>query len=45
MTAQSRRDLLSQLCNLSHLIENVTEIGYATEGVVASRHVHQLAEK
>ena len=40
-----KTDLLSRFKNLDDLIDRISEVGYLSEGAVACKFVHQIAEK
>ena len=40
-----KTDILSQFKNLDDLIANVHKIGYLSEGAIACKYVHEIAEK
>ncbi len=40
-----KKDILSQFSDLDDLIKNIGKLGYLSEGAVACKYIHQIAEK
>ncbi|ERF61965.1 NADP oxidoreductase coenzyme F420-dependent [Treponema socranskii subsp. socranskii VPI DR56BR1116 = ATCC 35536] len=40
-----KKDIMSQFSNLDDLIENMTKLGYLSEGAIACKYVHEIAQR